>query len=1255
MTQKKYPSSTTSRTLTPAQRSLTTVVGKHDHRLSDADINLIQDLQDHKRNKVLDNMVFSGVLKHQPFRFNPSQERVFFIPAFEVMFNGEVVTIGGSKSRNLQENRIELPQPREWSYGMASNPASVYAVYLELWYRSLNPEDPANNTGYFVDTDGTRKIYANGCIECDPRNLIPDDVLDPFMPADLNNTTSRAQIQWAFRVQELPVDYDFNKHRFGLDPLGTSYDTIFGRGFLATPPDQTDIMKFRNLGEENGDYGLWRAGDGAEVPAIPTMDGYTYAMPVAVVFQRNAGIFDSVLNPHGCGDPSSADSGLLGSGLSGRYDFKYADVIYPEDVVDTRLTVSLTGQDTEKLLKAGFVDIIGGNIAQKIGRGESPGADSIVVGSKLPYTITISKSPVLNTDNLGSFDGFMNGFGSDVRTFYAVKPISIREKSVGSNGIRWTKGDSFTIDLDKTQVRMGVSITYVMVQALVQQDTHLAPVLLLGGQLNVTGLGTRKATVTLLRNLEGTAFDPATRDLLVTVGVTYEAGSNYSLKKIANSVAGGRLFDASVNKNYFCFGVSEYSTSRTLDDQLNKLTVFNPQYSNKIFGVRAEFVLPATSGVAEVYEGQNVLTFTLNRNDINNRFDGVFVVEVVNLATKQMYPISYMGTSPTTMVVKLPAAAIPSTATLKFSALLDQTAQLSYNPSVKAVSSIQETVLFGNFTSNAGFSMDPRVKLVSKYKEADQKTTLIFTTTDSSLTGVGGDSTKKFIFVADDPAHPTVFRAVPVTDVQFFNGVTTIIVPETVDIDVYPFFFAGSLAPAFTPDSSLALTLLYLPYQGEGDPNHTYTVLHSEEYALVTTNGTGAAPVVGLRDVFPFNRELPIVTTLPSQPTWNDAELANQAVSNYFDGNYQAKKFNNVEHTFMTPLHSNDFIEPIGGWKRKKLKLSFPSGRGFAKISPHVGFAIKAPKPKAVLGDALLSTVAPIQIFVNNVHGSDSLDGLTPTTPKKSIGAAIAALPPVLRHPCFIYLADTGTAYKMKDYTSSMKRVHLGDGSIVSSVHYCLGSFSHTLQDTGRIYIGRAPGVEGVVDISAEGFVGFGDGPSSAFVVTDTRVVFSGLRFRGFVNPAVYSVDSYVDIIDCEWENNFISGSFTDGSTVTVNGGHISLTNSGTGFILSNSTLLSSNVNLKTDNGNINAFYVCDRTSNLTLTGHYSSQEYQVSNVTPVVIAKLGSTVVCSKEFTSTGRATLVSNSVLTRTTHVTPFAGGITTDTSSTIMTDVS
>src|ERR1700676_2843801 len=97
-----------SRTLDPSQKSLRTIVALHDHEISDADINVIQDLQDLKRVRVLNDMVSSGSLTYAPMVFNPQNPLVFTIPAFDVLFNGTVVTITGNMSSDFTQNRVQI-------------------------------------------------------------------------------------------------------------------------------------------------------------------------------------------------------------------------------------------------------------------------------------------------------------------------------------------------------------------------------------------------------------------------------------------------------------------------------------------------------------------------------------------------------------------------------------------------------------------------------------------------------------------------------------------------------------------------------------------------------------------------------------------------------------------------------------------------------------------------------------------------------------------------------------------------------------------------------------------------------------------------------------------------------------------------------------------------------------------------------------------------------------------------------------------
>src|SRR5271157_255728 len=151
---KTYPT-TVSRTLDPTGKALITVVGQHDHEISDADINLIQDLQDQKRLNLLEYTT-SGCITYVPFQFAPFSSNTFYIPAFDVLFNGEVIHVAGNKSSDLNLNRVQLPGSAFWAPGVADEDARIFVVYLELWYQALDSTsslvvDGFPGSGYYVD------------------------------------------------------------------------------------------------------------------------------------------------------------------------------------------------------------------------------------------------------------------------------------------------------------------------------------------------------------------------------------------------------------------------------------------------------------------------------------------------------------------------------------------------------------------------------------------------------------------------------------------------------------------------------------------------------------------------------------------------------------------------------------------------------------------------------------------------------------------------------------------------------------------------------------------------------------------------------------------------------------------------------------------------------------------------------------------------------------------------------------------------
>jgi hypothetical protein len=292
--------------------------------------------------------------------------------------------------------------------------------------------------------------------------------------------------------------------------------------------------------------------------------------------------------------------------------------------------------------------------------------------------------------------------------------------------------------------------------------------------------------------------------------------------------------------------------------------------------------------------------------------------------------------------------------------ILNNTCQVSYNSAVKGITLIEQTGIVGYSVS----ASDPRLTITSVKKLID-KYEIIVISNKATVTGVLGDDKDRFIFIYSQA--DSSFIATKITSVSFNLGILRIIVPATVALETLPFYIPMVFTTSLDKLSYMTIQGTYTPYQGEGIQNREYSILNAETAAFISSNGTGAAPVIGLKDVYPYNRELPLVTCLPSLVSWSDSDLTNQSLSGDISSNYEVKQASNVEHTIPVILYTNDFIEPVTGFKRKKLRLLSRSGsRGFSKTAPNVGFGIKQPKVKSVLGDSLQATVASVTVYVDN-------------------------------------------------------------------------------------------------------------------------------------------------------------------------------------------------------------------------------------------------------------------------------------------------
>ena len=1268
----QFPS-VVSRTLDPSGKSLLTVVALHDHEISDADVELIQSLQDLKRQTLLeDGPATSGCLTWQPMQFNTTVPNAFTIPGFDVLFNGEVVTVTGSDPSSLLNNQalnsVVLPAPAFWNTASSDEPGRIYVVFLELWYQSLSPAQGAV-TGYYVDpVTGQNYFYPYGCVTPSSQFIesVPDDSVDIF-----NNglfTTQRAQIQWRLNVQRVSLTYDFTRYRYGLDPVGLNVNqAVYAQAGQASPVNSSGaVYQFTNLGTITGDTGIWRAGDGDTTNLLGTMDGYSYAMPIAVVFQRNYGGFSTAYNLFGCADPQNLNtSGLLAFDISGRYDNRLADQVYSDDTVDTRQTVSLDGWEYDTLTDNGFVDLITGNLRSAIGRGISPGNSTSALGSALDYYVSVAPTAAGVINTVGQFDGFFNGFSSDQRTFLVTKQITINNKSVGTNGAAWAFNDAFTISLPSTA---NATISSVFVQGFNTLASGIKnPINLLGSQVLISGMNSKTIIVAFpnapVFSSGGytSPFDPGVNNLYVTLGVTYPAGGSINLVKNPFAIDGGSLYDATTGLTMPVYGVSEYDIQAqqiAADPQTYQLWTNNPEYSSVQIGTRAYTLIPGSSGIQQTVAGSPVTTFVVNGASVNGNGNGIYIVSAFDLDSGTPYTITSRTISGFNCIITIQGGVVASS-TVVMSFMAAQTAQAAYNAPVKGLIEIEETVLFGNYIPSLGmFRMDPRVIVESvSYSNTANASTVVLAANGCTIKGIAGDDTVKLAWVLGTSNN---LNAVQVSTADFNNGLVTVVVPG-VNLDINNggsyFFFVGSILPAFDSNSILTVEERYVPYQGEGVSGHDYEVLYTVDNALITTNGTGAAPQVGLSDVYPYNREFPISVSLPSQVNWTDSTLTNTPLSTLFDNNFVAMRQNNIETTLEAPLHCNDFILPMNKDIRKVVTLlqGGSGGRGFAQSNPHVGFAITAPTPRTVLGQNLQSTTAPIVLYVNNVSGNDASTGLDPTTAKLTITAAVSTLPPVLRHPCSIQLVTTGVPYTIANISSTLQVIALGDGSIRTAKWYALANLAFSIQDEGRIVITSTATATSPIVIDATGWAGFGDGPTSAFFVDNSRVLFNNIQFQGFINPAVYGIDSDVEFVNCFFQNNVQAGGFEQGSGIIMTGGSVSLPSYGNGFVLSQSELTVSGVTLAVPVGvTPGSFFTAERGSCINLSLHAKTQETNIAPSTVVAYAQLNSNIVADGSFQTNGEAVLTANSVLSRSVTIDPFLGGITQDSTSSVVTQI-
>lgn len=242
---------------------------------TDAELNLMQQLSFGAIESAVLRGCPSGFLgsetnSQRAFTTNPQWSN-FFRFGNSVMWanvNGMLVPVTGTRtgappgSPNASDlSNIIVLDPPPGSAG--SN--RVDFVFLEVWRARVIANSATNKPA-------VSSVYRFGNVE-GGYSYLADDLIDPMIGVE---TTQRVQVQYRIRVVQGVVGLTNNPD--GFDPA-----MVKAQGAAGAPVTSFSFQNMREL----GDPGLWRAGDGTE-NLLGTVDGYSYAIPIAVVFRRNS-------------------------------------------------------------------------------------------------------------------------------------------------------------------------------------------------------------------------------------------------------------------------------------------------------------------------------------------------------------------------------------------------------------------------------------------------------------------------------------------------------------------------------------------------------------------------------------------------------------------------------------------------------------------------------------------------------------------------------------------------------------------------------------------------------------------------------------------------------------------------------------------------------------------------------------------------------------------------------------------------------
>jgi hypothetical protein len=318
-----------SRTLQPEFHSFDTLVFQDGKPVLDSELNLLFDVISDKFQKYISNQTQSGFLNSSSFIVNSTWSNTFQMLQDFAIVNGLQVKILPSGTSNINLSTASL----------GSGNQRYDFIFLEVWKTMISG-------GATEHKPDATHIYKEGNVQ-NTTDTLDDDIIDPIIAAVYPETTKRVQIQYRIRIQENVAAPNAQNSNV--------FDAItFAQGGALLP---INPFSFSNQGASTGDYGLWRAGNGdaASRLQLKSVDGYSYAIPIALVFRRSRAPFiDEDLNGQQASDVAIG-------GVSDRPDGLFYDSVAQQDIIDLRHKVILGQQVAyEEILKSSVKDLLTG-------------------------------------------------------------------------------------------------------------------------------------------------------------------------------------------------------------------------------------------------------------------------------------------------------------------------------------------------------------------------------------------------------------------------------------------------------------------------------------------------------------------------------------------------------------------------------------------------------------------------------------------------------------------------------------------------------------------------------------------------------------------------------------------------------------------------------------------------------------------------------------------------------------------------------